>query len=209
MRYLRPVNHLWGRVTLLILSAGLFPFAATCQIDPVNRELFEAGYNAPLEGQWPVEGYVFYYRNMPDFLDHTNLTLRLVVAPTYLESELGFKSLLGENTDLGLGVEGGGFDDSFYYIRRGTYDPGKSFDGYGAETDVSLYHLFNPGQRIPLNGVLRGGVRYSTYAPTSQTYSGFDVPPTARDLRGAHRSALRGAGAGAVLAPGHGNVGLV
>jgi len=34
--------------------------------------------------------------------------LRLAVAPTYLDSELGFSHLLGENTDLASAVAGGG-----------------------------------------------------------------------------------------------------
>ena len=54
----------------------------------------------------PLAGYAFYYRNQPNFL-HTNLTLRLAVAPTYLDSELGFSHLLGEHTDLGVGIAGG------------------------------------------------------------------------------------------------------
>src|SRR5258705_9476999 len=41
--------------------------------------------------------------NSPNFLS-TNQVLRTVLAPTYLDSELGFKKLLGEHTDIGLGV---------------------------------------------------------------------------------------------------------
>ena len=73
--------------------AGLpLSFHRPGQIDPANRELVQVGYNAALEGQSPLAAYAFYYRNQPDFLQHTNLTLRLAVAPTYLDSELGFKS---------------------------------------------------------------------------------------------------------------------
>jgi hypothetical protein len=162
---------------LLVLAGCLCHFTVRGQIDPANRELIQVGYNAALEGQAPLAAYAFYYRNQPDFLQHSNLTLRLAVAPTYLDSELGFRSLLGEYTDLGVGIAGGGFADDYYEIRRGTYIPGESFDGFGGEADTSIYHLFNPGQQIPLNGMLRGGVRYSTYAPTSDTYPGFEVPP--------------------------------
>jgi hypothetical protein len=116
-----------------------------------------------------------------------------------MDSELGFKSLLGENTDLGVGIAGGGFEDNYYEIRRGTYIPGESFDGYGAQSSVSLYHLFNPGQRIPLNGVLRGIVRYSTYGATSDTYPGFEVPPP--DTTFAVRTGFRWGGEEPVLFP--------
>jgi hypothetical protein len=65
------------------------------------------GYNQPFEGHAPLAAYAFYYHNQPDFFA-TNLTLRLAVAPVYLDSELGFASALGPNTDLGIGLAGGG-----------------------------------------------------------------------------------------------------
>jgi hypothetical protein len=41
---------------------------------------------------------------------------------------------------------------------------------------LSLYHCFNPGQQIPLNGVLRGIAHYSAFARTSETADGFELP---------------------------------
>jgi hypothetical protein len=41
---------------------------------------------------------------------------------------------------------------------------------------VSLYHCFNPGHQIPLNGVLRGIVHYSTYDRNSTTDPEFQLP---------------------------------
>jgi hypothetical protein len=141
----------------------------------MRRELIQLGYNASFEGHAPLAGYAFYYRNQPHFLE-TNLTLRLAVAPTYMDSELGFSGLLGEHTDLGVGVAGGGYADDYDEIRQGKFFTDQSFDGYGAEGSVSIYHLFNPDQQIPLNGVLRGIVHYSTYAPNDTTGKGFNVP---------------------------------
>jgi hypothetical protein len=145
------------------------------QIDPVKRELIQFGYNASLEGHPPLSAYAFYYRNQPDFL-RTNLNLRLAIAPTYLDSELGIHDALGPHTDLGIGVAGGGFADSYNEINNGKYIPAESFDGYGGEASVSLYHLFNPGSLIPLNGVLRGIAHYATYASTDNTAPNFQVP---------------------------------
>jgi hypothetical protein len=145
------------------------------QIDPIKRELIQFGYNAPLEGHPPLSAYAFYYRNEPDFT-HTNLTLRMAIAPTYLDSELGISGVLGEHTDLGIGLAGGGFADTYHEIRQGKYLPQESFDGHGAEMSLSLYHLFNPGQMIPLYGVLRGIGRFSTYDATSDTAPNFVVP---------------------------------
>jgi hypothetical protein len=148
---------------------------APAQIDPVKRELIQFGYNAALEGHPPLAAYAFYYRNDPAFL-RTNLTLRLAVAPTYLDSELGFSHALGENTDVGLGAAGGGYADSYNEIRGGKYLPKESFDGYSAELSGSIYHLFNPGDQVPLNGVLRGTAHYTTYARTDDTAADFHVP---------------------------------
>ncbi|HTY88505.1 MAG TPA: hypothetical protein VMB80_13645 [Candidatus Acidoferrum sp.] len=153
----------------------LFPLLASAQIDPIKRDLIQMGYNQPLEGHAPFAGYAFYYRNQPDFL-RTNLTLRLAVAPVYLDSELGFVHGLGPQTDFGLGVAGGGFADSYNEIHGGTFYPSQSFDGHGAELSASLYHLFNPGDLIPLNLVLRGSAHYSTYDRSSETAPTFTLP---------------------------------
>jgi hypothetical protein len=141
----------------------------------VKRELLQFGYNAAFEGHPPLSAYAFYYRNQPDFL-RTNLTLRLAIAPTYLDSELGIHGALDEQTDIGIGIAGGGFADSYNEIRSGKLWPAESFDGFGGEVSLSLYHLFNPGRQIPLNGVLRGIAHYVTYASGSDTASNFDLP---------------------------------
>jgi len=147
----------------------------SAQIDPVPRDLIQLGYNQAVQGHAPFAGYAFYYHNQPDFL-RTNLTLRLALAPVYLDSELGFVNGLGPNTDFGLGLAGGGFADSYDEIRGGTYYPGESFDGHSAEISASIYHLFNPASEIPLNFVLRGTAHYSFYAANDGTASGFQLP---------------------------------
>lgn len=162
----------WAR-RLWVLS--LIPYAAFAQIDPVKRQLFQLGYNAALQGHAPLSGYAFYYRNDPGFL-HTNLTLRLAVAPVYLDSELGISHALTKHTDLGIGLAGGGFADSYSEIRQGKFRPKESFEGHGCETSLSLYHLVNPQHRIPLNLVLRGIVHHSVYAREDDTDPAFELP---------------------------------
>ena len=151
------------------------PWNAFGQIDPVKRELVQFGYNAPLEGHPPLAAYAFFYYNQPEFL-RSNLTLRLAIAPTYVDSELGIRHVLDENTDLGIGIAGGGYADSYYEIRQGKYLQNESFDGFGGQANVSLYHLFNPGYQIPLNGVLRGTAHFATYSRTSDTAQNFELP---------------------------------
>src|SRR4029077_10679755 len=155
-----------GRALLWLVLAA--PGAGLAQVDPIKRDLIQLGYNQAFEGHAPFAGYAFYYHNQPDFL-RTNLTLRLAVAPVYVDSELGFVQGLGPNTDFGIGLAGGGFADSYNEIHGGTYFPNQSFDGHGAEPSFSLYHLFNPGDLIPLNLVLRGTAHYTTFDSSSQT----------------------------------------
>ncbi|MBI3851258.1 MAG: hypothetical protein HY298_13440 [Verrucomicrobia bacterium] len=161
------------RLTLLLLLwVGFLPLAQA-QLDPEKRQLIQLGYNQPLEGQGPIAGYAFYYLNEPNF-HSSNVTLRLAVAPVYLDSEFGFKDALGPHTDLGLGLSGGGFADSFSEVVGGNYLKKQSFTGHGGELSTSLYHLFNPSQQIPLYAVLKGGVHYSKYQRDSET----DTNPT-------------------------------
>jgi hypothetical protein len=159
----------WLAGMLLFLT-----FSAGAQVDPVKRDLIQIGYDQPLEGRSPLGAYAFYYRNQPGFL-LTNLTLRLAVAPVYMDSELGISGILGPNTDLGIGLAGGGYADSYSEIHGGTYYPGESFDGHSAEVSASLYHLFNPEDRIPLHWVLRGSTHYTAFVP-DDTAAGFQVP---------------------------------
>jgi len=185
--------------SLSLLPLLFFVATASAQIDPDHRELIQVGYNAAFEGHQPISAYLFYYANQPGFLQHTNLTLRMAVAPTYLDSELGISGALGENTGVGLGLAGGGFADSYVEIDQGTYIPSQSFFGHGGEVRAAIYHLFNPGQRIPLNGVLRATAHYSVYADASDTAEDFELPHNR--LTSSIRAGLRWGGREPVLFP--------
>jgi hypothetical protein len=179
----------------LMLFAPVF---ASAQIDPVARDLVQFGYNQAFEGHQPVAAYAFFYHNQPDFL-RTNLTLRLAVAPVYLDSELGFVNALGPNTDFAIGVAGGGFGDSYNEVRAGQYLPSESFDGDGAEMSASLYHLFNPGDLVPLNFLLRGTAHYSLYNRNDNTAANFALPADHGDF--SVRTGLRFGGVEPTLFP--------
>jgi hypothetical protein len=184
---------------LFLLLPGIFsPYAALGQIDPVKRELIQLGYNQPLEGRSPIGGYAFFYYNQPNFID-TNLTLRLAIAPVYVDSELGIAQALGHDTDLGIGLAGGGFADSYYEVRQGKFLPEESFTGHGATVSGNIYHLFNPTQRIPLNGILRGEVHYATYQTDDSTDPSFALP---QDMTSFNvRTGLRFGGKEPLMAP--------
>lgn len=169
------------------------------QIDPVHRELIQLGYNQPLEGRGPLAAYGFYYHNQPQWLQHSNLTLRLAVAPVYLDSELGVDHALGPNTDMGFGIAGGGFADSYSEVHRGRYEREESFLGHGGEISTSIYHLFNPASRIPLHAVLRGATHFSAYAEDSETPDNFELPDDQVTFK--VRSGLRWGGREPVMMP--------
>ena len=171
---------------------------ACAQIDPVKRDLIQLGYNQAVEGRAPFAGYAFYYHNQPDFL-RTNLTLRLAVAPVYVDSELGFVHGLGPNTDFAIGLAGGGFADSYNEIRGGSFFQNESFFGHGGETSLSIYHLFNPGDEIPLNLVLRGTAHYSFYDRDGDTSPAFQLPGDHGDF--SIRTGLRWGGIEPTLFP--------
>lgn len=159
----------------LVLAFILQGRPVLAQIDPEARKLFQFGYNQPLVGAAPIAGYGFYFVNAPDY-PATNVTLRMAIAPVYLDSELGFKSALGPNTDLGLGLAGGGFADSYFEFRQGKYLPADSFTGHSAEVSASAYHLFNPGDQIPLNGILRLRQHFSIFDDLDTTAPSFALP---------------------------------
>ncbi len=164
-----------GKLALVLFIAWSTNFLAYAQLDPAKRELIQLGYNQPIRGHAPLSAYAFYYINIPEFID-TNLTFRLALAPVYLLSEIGFKEALGKYTDLGVELAGGGFADSYSELRRGKFVKEESFTGHGGGSGVSVYHLFNPGQQIPLNGILRGEAHYTTFSRDSATDDNFELP---------------------------------
>lgn len=159
-----------------VLAAVLLAATARAQIDPERRDLVEVGYDLPLGGHPPVAAYGYYYLNRPEFL-RPNLALRLVVAPLYVDGELGIRGVLGPTTDLAIGFSGGGFAYSYEEIRRGEWLRDQSFTGHGGAASLGLNHLFNPGAMIPLSGMLRGEFSYAAFARGSDNPQDFVLPP--------------------------------
>ena len=168
------------------------------QVDPEKRQLFQLGYNQSLQGIGPVAAYGYYYLNLPDW-PRTGQTLRLAVAPVYVDSELAFREALGPQTHLALGAAGGAFADGHAEVRGGRYLKEESFNGNGGEATASAYHLFNPGAQIPLNGVVRAGFHYADYDRGSRTAAGFTLPEDTGTLK--VRTGLRWGGREPLLTP--------
>jgi hypothetical protein len=197
IRYERAMN-LRGVQIFLLAACCVVATQAHAQIDPEKRKLVQVGYNLPFEGHGPVAAYAYLYWNEPDF-PRTNQTLRLAVAPIYVDGELGFRHLLGENTDFAVGLAGGGFADSYNEIHGGVFRENESFTGHGGEVSASLYHRLNPRQEIPLNFILRGAARYSIYETDDKTDPTFRLPDDRATF--AVRTGLRWGGREPLLMP--------
>lgn len=186
-------RHLLGWAAALLLVGK-----AHAQVDPEKRQLVQLGYNQAFQGSAPVAAYAYYYANLPDW-PREGQTLRVAVAPVYLDSELAFREALGANTHLAVGVAGGGFADSYSEVRGGKYLKEESFYGNGGELSASVYHLFNPGALIPLNGVVRAAFHYTDYEESNRTSPGFTTPPDTSSLK--VRTGLRWGGREPLLTP--------
>jgi hypothetical protein len=179
-------------------AAAALAAPALAQIDPTRRDLVEFGYDQPLEGHAPVAAYVDYYLNRPQFRDARH-ALRLAISPVYLDGELDIRDALGANTDVGIGVNGGGYAYDYNEIRAGRWLRDQSFTGHGGGASLSVYHLFNPGALIPLNAVLQGAFRYVAYERDSHNPPAFAIPKN--QPIASVRAGLRFGGIEPVLAP--------
>jgi hypothetical protein len=192
-------KHQRAAVLLAVLSAlVLTGLPAKAQIDPAPRQILHAGFDTSLKDQGPFGAYLFYYWNIPHVIN-TNQFLRLAIAPVYVDGELGFKSLLGENTDFAVGAFGGLYANSYQEVDAGNWRKDESFDGNGGGVSASIYHRFNPDQQIPLTGVLRARMNYLSFDDTSDTGNTFELPQNQPTMT--YRAGLRWGGKEPYLAP--------
>jgi hypothetical protein len=182
----------------LIIICLLSAWHCSAQVDPQPRSLAEFGYDAPLKGQGPPGVYGFYYYNDPTLFS-TNVAFRAAVTPLYLDSEIGFKQLLSPYTDVGLQFGGGAYGDDYYEVQQGKYIKDESFYGNGGGVSVAIYQRLNPGMRVPLSLIVRGGLHYSSFTTEDQSSSAFALPQDQYDPF--TRVGLRLAGKEPVLYP--------
>lgn len=165
------MRRILAAVLLLGLSAP-----ARAQTDPERRRILHFGYDRSINGAGPTGAYLFFYSNQPNFT-RDGLNLRIALAPVYIDAEAALVDAIGKNTDAALGIAGGGFADGYSEVRGGHYYKDESFNGHGASINTSVYHLFNEGQMIPLNGVARIGAKFALYERRAETRSDFQLPP--------------------------------
>ena len=79
---------------------------------------------------------------------------------------------MGQNAD----IAGCGFSRSHYEIHGIDYNCKESIIGHGGGTGLSIYHLSNPGQLIPQQGMIREIALFITSDETNHTESRFILP---------------------------------
>lgn len=159
---------------LLIVCGLAAPLRA--QIDPEQRRLIQLGYDWPMSGPKPSGAYAFYYINQPHFV-RKDLTLRLAVAPVYVDGELGVSGRPEDGNGVAIGLAGGGWADSYNEIHQGHFLREESFNGHSGTVSLSYYHNLEPDWRIPVNVVARGSAHLAVYQRRSQTRDDFVLPP--------------------------------
>lgn len=179
------------------LLALLLALPARAQVDPEARRLLQAGFSRTFDGRGPMAGYFYYYHSQP-YMNGTR-SLRFALAPVYLDTEFGVKQGFGPSTDLGVGVAGGGYADSYAEFRGGRYLSGESFTGDGMKGSLSAYHGFGKVGPAPLAGILRGELRYAEYRRSNDTSAAFMLPDAQTDF--AVRSGLRWGGIEPLMLP--------
>lgn len=171
MRRSRSLIPLLLSVLMLIWAS-----AAKAQIDPERRTYLEAGIEQPLRGNGPLDGYGFLLVNRPQFPTEDWYS-RLVVAPTYLQAEIIRDRWPAEGHALGLGIDGGGFQNNFNDYRSGVLDKAESFWGHGGGASLSYYwRQLKIAGVPPVEGLLRVRPEYAAYTTGSKTSSTFRLP---------------------------------
>jgi hypothetical protein len=174
-----------------ILAAALLALIVApvrAQIDDARRFQLESGYEQGLGQPGPAAPYLFVYLNRPGVFRSSD-TLRMAVAPVYLDTELGIKGAFGSFSDAGIGFSGGGYAFGQTEVFRGDEKRGESFVGHGGGPSLSAYpHLGHVGP-LPLSGVLRVSGSYADYRRDDDTAPQFVLPPD--EWTGVFRTGLR------------------
>ncbi len=167
-----------GGLLPALLVGGLLGLApvVSAQVDTEPRTYLEMGAEGPLRGNGGVSGYAILLLNRPHFLAD-DLYGRLVIAPTYINSELALDGWPAAGHAIGVGVNGGLFQNDFDEFRNGQHKKRESFDGDGGEASLTYYRRIMIGDRLPIEGQLRLRPGYVEYERGGDTDPRFRLPP--------------------------------
>jgi len=146
------------------------------QPDPEPRAYLEVGVEAPLKGNAHPNGYAFFLWNRPHFPEPDQY-LRVVVAPTYLLTELVVDHWPFGRHAVSIGLNGGGLRYGHDEYRNGRYKEDESFWGHGAELPLSYYAGTKLFDKLPLQGQVRVTPAFIVYQRGFDTADRFEPPP--------------------------------
>jgi len=168
--------RLVGRLAGLLLLPVLLAAPARAQRDPEPRAYLEVGTEVPLKGNAPVNGYAFFLWNRPDYPEPDQY-LRVVVAPTYLLTELLQDHWPYGRHAVSIGLNGGGLRFGLDEYRHGRYEEEESFWGHGGELPLSYYAGTKLFDLLPLEGQIRVTPAFVVYQRSFGTAERFELPP--------------------------------
>ncbi|HEY7138521.1 MAG TPA: hypothetical protein VIE44_00300 [Methylomirabilota bacterium] len=149
---------------------------ARAQPDSEPRAYLEVGTEVPLKGNSPLNGYAFFLWNRPHFPEQDQY-LRVVVAPTYLLTELVQDHWPYGRHAVSVGLNGGGIRYGHWEYRNGNYKGEESFWGDGGELPLSYYAGTKLFDRLPLQGQIRVTPSFIVYQDSFDTAERFELPP--------------------------------
>jgi hypothetical protein len=136
----------------------------------------EVGTEVPLQGNAPLTGYAFFLWNRPHFPEPDQY-LRVVVAPTYLLTELLQDHWPYGRHAVSIGLNGGGLRFGHEEFRHGSYKKEESFWGHGGELPLSYYAGTKLFDVLPLEGQVRVTPAFVVYQQSFNTADRFELPP--------------------------------
>jgi hypothetical protein len=172
-----------ARLALVVLVPLLAAAPAWAQPDPEPRAYLEVGTEVPLKGNAPLNGYAFFLWNRPNFPEPDQY-LRVVIAPTYLLSELVLDHWPFGRHAVSIGLNGGGIRYGHWEYRDGSYKAEESFWGHGGELPLSYYAGTKLFDQLPLQGQIRFTPSFIVYQDNFDTSDRFDLPPDTGLLTG-------------------------
>jgi hypothetical protein len=180
-RFARPLLRLFA--VLLVPAPLVTASLAWAQADPEERAYLEVGTEIPVKGNAPIDGYAFFLWNRPNFPSEDQY-LRVVVAPTYLLSELVQDHWPYGRHAVSIGLNGGGIRYGHWEYRDGRYKGAESFWGDGGEVPLSYYAGTKFFDQLPLQGQIRVTPAYIVYQDSLDTANRFKLPPDTGLLTG-------------------------
>jgi len=201
-------NSSSNSATLCALVTG-FAVTIQAQIDPAPRKLLHLGVNQSCTTTVRWGPMRFITGNMPQ-VPTTNRRCAWPLRQATWTVSWGSTDLLGEHTDLAVGLFRGDVSPTATRkCRGGTTIAMSPSTANGGGANVSIYHLFNPGQPYSVERRVARQRELSRVRRNGRHGGRLELPDDQPFLHFAHRSAVGWQGADVGPGAGDGNLCLV